>query len=96
MDDFELLMEKKDEMKSKNALNKRRFMYRNEASRDVSRQTIRIFYIYYFLLIAIIIFLYANEILEKIYFCIYVYLFSRLFIVIYLHLCYGYIQLIYI
>lgn len=64
MDDFELLMEKKDEMKSKNALNKRRFMYRNEASNDISRQTIRIFYIYYFLLIAIMIFLYANGILE--------------------------------
>ena len=51
------------EAKNQSRLNQRKFMYRSEEIFDINRQTVRATYVYFFFVIAIFIYLFANNIL---------------------------------
>ena len=51
------------EAKNQSRLNQRKFMYRSEEMFEINRQSVRATYVYFFVVIAIFIYLFANDIL---------------------------------
>lgn len=51
------------EAKNQSRLNQRKFMYRSEEIFEINRQSVRTTYVYFFVVIAIFIYLFANDIL---------------------------------